>query len=203
MGLLGCGDVKLRTELPHWKNFKTERLEHLSAPHAKALITMYGQDNVEVYPLHVHVYNQDVTKLYDYLKKLKDGKLQELFDVLTASLFGTWYDFDPLPGDKPLALAVAKDLKVDMKKHFTLNEDFLKGYRRTGLLELLKEVGKTQDYSSVQTKGMRDVILQETKGKDYLPKLVTFFETTTTRDLEVEEDKALVLDGDGEALDAA
>jgi ParB family transcriptional regulator, chromosome partitioning protein len=203
MGLLGCGDVKLRTERPHWKNFKTGRLEHLSAPHAKALITMYGQDKVEVYPLHVHVYNQDVTKLYDYLKKLKIDKLQELFDVLTASLFGTWYDFDPLPGDKPLPLAVAKDLKVDMKAHFTLNEDFLKGYRRKGLLDLLKDLGKTQDYSSVQAKGMRDVILKETKGRDYLPQLVTFFETTTTRDLEVEEEKALALDGDDEALDAA
>jgi ParB family transcriptional regulator, chromosome partitioning protein len=190
MGLLGCDDVKIRTDRPQWKDFKTEHLETGFAPHLKALTKLFKKNAVQAYPPRLHGYNRDVTKLYRYLKDLADDDLHELFNLLTASVFGSWYGYDPYPGDSSLPLAVAKDLNIDMTRHFTLTEDFLEGYRRTGLLEVLKDLGIGADFSSVQAKGIREHILKQTKDKNYLPQLVKFSPVTKTVPLE-DEDEAL------------
>jgi ParB family transcriptional regulator, chromosome partitioning protein len=191
MGLLGCSDVKLRTELPRWEDFKTDTIAEGSAPHAKALTDIFGSDNVEAYPLKLNFYDIEKTKVFDYLKTLEDAQLQILFNLLTASLMGSWYGYDPHAGDSGLAVALARDLGVDMQKYFTLDDEFLKGYRKPGLVAMLKELGFTQDFSSIQAKELRAFILKETKGKSYLPKLVTFFEAREGQGLDDEDDKDL------------
>jgi ParB family transcriptional regulator, chromosome partitioning protein len=191
MGLLGADDVKLRTHRPNWKDVITQRLEAGFAPHAKAFTKLFGKTYVEAYPLHVHSHHRDVTKLYRYLKDLGDEQLHELFDLLTASVFGSWYSYDPRPGDAPLPFAVAKDLDIDMAQHFTLSEDFLKGYRKTGLLEVLKDLGIEADFSSVQAKGIREHILKQTKDKNYLPQLVKFSPEAKVTGVKIEDDEDL------------
>ncbi len=177
MGLMGCSEVKLRTEIPDFGNdFKVKRLEQLSKPHADTLNKLL-KDTVQPYPLRLKRYGVDSITVYDYLKGLEDDKLQELFDVLTAQTFGSWYGFDPQPEDSELAVAVANDLELDMAQHFTLTEDFLKGYRKTGLINILNELGFHQDFSSMTSKGLIAFILSVVKKQPHLPKLVQFFET--------------------------
>lgn len=177
MGLMGCSEVKLKTEIPDFGNdFKVERLEQLSRPHADTLNKL-TKDAVEPYPLRLKRYGVDFTGVYDYLKSLEDDNLQELFNALTAQTFGSWYGFDPRPEDSELAVAVANDLELDMAQHFTLNEDFLKGYRKAGLIKLLNELGFFQDFSSMTSKGLIAFILSVVKKQPHLPKVVQFFET--------------------------
>jgi ParB/RepB/Spo0J family partition protein len=176
MGLMACDEVKVKTDIPNFGNeFKVERLEQLSQPHADALNKL-TKDAVEPYPLRLKRYGVDFTGVYDYLKGLENDKLQELFNTLTASTFGSWYGFDPQPEDSELAVAVANDLELDMAEHFTLTEDFLKGYRKTGLIKLLNELGFHQDFSSMTSKGLIAFIMSVVKKQQHLPKLVTFFE---------------------------
>jgi ParB family transcriptional regulator, chromosome partitioning protein len=182
--MLGASDVKLRTDRPQWKDFKTEALETGFAPYLEDLTKQFAKNEITAYPLRVHFLKNNVTKLYDYLKTLSDERLQTLFNLLTASVFGSWYEYDVVPEDRPLPVAVASDLSVDMAQHFTLTDDFLKGYRRTGLLELLKDLGIKVDLSSVQTKSLREHILKQTKGNNYLPTLVKFLEAKQRKAVE-------------------
>lgn len=176
MGLMGCSEIKVKTDIPFLgQDFKTEALETIFEPHINALTKKFGGHSVKTYPLEVKSYGKDQAKLYTYLKKLKDDELQTLFNALTASTFGSWYDFDPKPGDKALPLEVAKDLELNMSKHFTVSEEFLKGYRKPGLIALLHELGFNQDFSSMTSKGLIAFILSVIKDKNYLPKLVQFF----------------------------
>jgi ParB/RepB/Spo0J family partition protein len=185
MGLMGCEEIKVKTDIPNFgSDFKVDRLEQLSKPHADTLNNL-TKDAVEPYPLRLKRYGVDFTGVYNYLKGLEDDKLQELFNVLTAQAFGSWYGFDPQPEDSPLAVAVAKDLELDMSQHFTLSEEFLKGYRKTGLIKLLNELGFHQDFSSMTSKGLIAFILSVVKKQPHLPKLVQFFDH-----LEDESEKA-------------
>jgi ParB/RepB/Spo0J family partition protein len=177
MGLMGCREVKLDTDIPFPGNdLKTKAIGQVFEPHVKALTKKLGEGAVKSYPLEVRSYGNDGVKLYSYLKKLTDENLQNLFNALTASTFGSWYEFDSQPEDSPLAVAVAKDLELDITQHFTLNEDFLKGYRKTGLIKLLNELGFHQDFSSMTSKGLIAFILSVVKKQPHLPKLVQFFE---------------------------
>jgi ParB family transcriptional regulator, chromosome partitioning protein len=196
MGLLGSGEVKLKTDLPRWKDFATPAIVQGSDEYVKAFKKLYGKDSVETYPLQVDFYNKDETKLFKYLQGLEDEKLQTLFNLLTATLMGSWFAYDPQPGNAKLAVALAKCLELDMQKHFTLNDEFLKGYRKTGLAQMLNELGFTQDYSGLGATELRAFILKETKDKQYLPKLVQFFAATLSTD-DGDDDE------DDEALDAA
>jgi hypothetical protein len=188
MGLIGCDEVKLKTDIPNFgSDFKVERLEQLSKSHGDALNKLL-KNSVEPYPLRLKRYGVDFAVVYDYLKGLEDDTLQELFDVLTASTFGSWYGFDPQPEDSPLAVVVANDLELDMSQHFTLTEDFLKGYRKTGLIKLLNELGFHQDFSSMTSKGLIAFILSVVKKQPHLPKLVQFFNEAEAT---IEEDEDL------------
>jgi hypothetical protein len=138
-------------------------------------------------------------KVYDYLKTLEDKELKKLFNALTAATFGSWTDYEPKPGDRPLANAVARDLNIDMTKHFTLTEDFLKGYRKAGLLEMLRELGYQQDFAMITTKGLREFVLSSLKDKSYLPKLAQFSETEQA----IVADATDELDDNDEDLEAA
>lgn len=177
MGLMGCGEVKVKTDIPFLgQDFKTEALEQIFEPHINALTKKLGRHAVKAYPLEVKSYGKEQAKVYTYLKKLKDEDLQSLFNALTASTFGSWYDVDPKPGDRALPLEVAKDLELDMSKHFIMSEEFLKGYRKPGLIQLLNELGFNQDFSSMTSKALIAFIMSVIKNKTYLPKLVQFFE---------------------------
>lgn len=182
MGLMGCSDVKMKTDIPFLgKDFKTEALERVFQPHVKALTKKFGEGVVKTYPLEVKTYGNDQAKLYTYLKKLTDEDLQTLFNALTASTFGSWYGLDPQPGDRVLPLQVAKDLEIDMAQHFTVSEEFFKGYCKPGLVQLLNELGFNQDFSSMTSKGLIVFIMSVIKDKNYLPKLVQFFEENTSQ----------------------
>jgi hypothetical protein len=187
MGLMGCEEVKLKTEIPNFgDDFKVERLEQLSQFHADAINKLLN-DAVQPYPLKLQSYGVDTSKLYSYLKGLEDDKLQELFNALTAQTFGSWYGFDPRPEDSPLAVAVANDLEINMAEHFTLTEDFLKGYRKTGLIKLLNELGFHQDFSSMTAKGLIAFIMSVVKKQPHLPKLVQFFDHVEDESKNVQE----------------
>jgi ParB/RepB/Spo0J family partition protein len=189
MGLIGCSDMKIKTDIPFLgKEFKTEALEHIFQPHVNALTKKLGEGVVKAYPLEVKSYADGQPKLYSYLKKLKDEELQTLFNALTATTFGSWYDFDPKPGDRALPLEIAKDLEIDMAKHFTASEKFFKGYRKPGLVGLLNELGFYQDFSSMTSKGLIAFIMSVIKDKNYLPKLVQFFEETAPSATETSKD---------------
>lgn len=198
MGLLGSSEVKLKTDLPRWKEFETAAIAQGSDEYVKAFKKLYGKDSVETYPLRLDFYGKDETKLFKYLQKLEDAKLQQLFNILTATVMGSWFAYDPQPGNAKLAVALATCLELDMQHHFNLDEEFLKGYRKPGLIEILKELGFTQDFSTIQAKELRAFILKETKGKNYLPKLVQFFEADQRQLLDNEEDE-----DDNEGLEAA
>jgi ParB family transcriptional regulator, chromosome partitioning protein len=198
MGLLGSSEVKLKTDLPRWKDFATPAIVQGSDEYVKAFKKLYGKDSVETYPLQVDFYNKDESKLFKYLQELEDEKLQTLFNLLTATLMGSWFAYDPQPGNAKLAVALAKCLELDMQKHFALNDEFLKGYRKTGLAQMLNELGFTQDYSGLGATELRAFILKETKGKNYLPKLVQFFEAEERHLLDDEDDE-----DDDDALEAA
>jgi ParB/RepB/Spo0J family partition protein len=180
MGLMGCGEVKIDTDIPFPGNdLTTEALEHIFQPHVKALMEKLGEGAVKAYPLEVKRYGNEGVRLYVYLKKLKDEDLHTLFNALTACTFGSWYEFDSQPGDRALTLEVAKDLETDMAKHFTASEQFFKGYRKPGLIEVLNELGFHQDFSSMTSKALIAFIMSVIKDKNYLPKLVQFFEEST------------------------
>jgi ParB/RepB/Spo0J family partition protein len=177
MGLLGCSEVKINTDIPFLgADFKAPKLEQLLKPHLEALKQLLGEHNVKPYPLQTRCYSNEQVKVYEYLKTLEDEELKKLFNGLTAVTFGSWTDYDPKPGDRPLVNAVAGDLEVDMQKHFTVSEEFFKGYRKPGLVNLLNELGFNQDFSSMMSKGLIAFILSVVKNKDYLPKLVQFFD---------------------------
>jgi hypothetical protein len=177
MGLLGCSEVKVNTDIPCLgADFKTPRLEQTLKPHLEALTKLLGEHRIKPYPLQTKCYSDEQVKVYDYLKPLEDKKLKSLFNALTAATFGSWTDYDPKPGDRPLANAVAKDLNIDMQKHFTVTEDFFKVYRKPGLIQLLNELGFNQDFSSMTSKALIVFIMSVIKNKDYLPKLVQFFD---------------------------
>jgi ParB family transcriptional regulator, chromosome partitioning protein len=191
MGLMGCSEVKIKTDIPFLgKDFKTEALEQIFEPHIKALTKKLSEGAVKAYPLEVKTYGNDQAKLYTYLRKLSDEDLQTLFNVLTASTFGSWYGVDPQPGDKALPLQVAKDLEIDMAQHFTPSEAFFKGYRKPGLIKLLRELGFHQDFSSMTSKALIEFIMSVIKDKNYLPKLVQFFGETVQAINETSEDDA-------------
>jgi hypothetical protein len=179
MGLLGCSEVKLNTDIPFLgSDFKTLRLEQTLKPHLETLTQVLGEHNVKPYPLQTKCYGDEQVKVYDYLKTLEDKELKKLFNALTAATFGSWTDYEPKPGDRPLANAVARDLNIDMTKHFTLTEDFLKGYRKLGLIELLRDMGFNADFSMMTSAGLAAFISSCVKDKTYLPSLVQFFDET-------------------------
>jgi ParB family transcriptional regulator, chromosome partitioning protein len=176
MGLLGCGEVKVNTDIPFLgADFKTPRLEQILKLHIEALKQILGEHNLKPYPFQTRCYGDDQVKVYEYLKSLEDKELRKLFNALTAATFGSWTDYEPKTGDRPLANAVAKDLEVNMQKHFTVSEDFLKGYRKPGLINLLNKLGFNQDFGSMTSKGLIAFIMSVVKNKNYLPKLVQFF----------------------------
>jgi ParB/RepB/Spo0J family partition protein len=176
MGLLGCSEVKVNTDIPFLgEDFKTPRLEQTLKPHLEALTKLLGEHRIKPYPLQTKSYGDEQVKVYDYLKTLEDKELKNLFNALTAATFGSWTDYDPKPGDRPLANTVAKDLEVDMQKHFKVTEDFFKGYRKPGLIQLLNKLGFQQDFSSMTSKALIAFIMSVIKNKNYLPKLVQFF----------------------------
>jgi ParB/RepB/Spo0J family partition protein len=193
MGLLGCSEVKVNTEILFLgADFKTPKLEQTLKPHLEALTKTLGEHRIKPYPLQIKCYGDKQVKVYDYLKTLEDKELKKLFNALTAATFGSWTDYEPKPGDRPLANAVAKDLELDMQKHFTISEDFFKGYRKPGLVQLLNELGFNQDFSSMTSKGLIAFIMSVIKDKNYLPKLVQFFEDTAqTINETTEDDEAL------------
>jgi ParB/RepB/Spo0J family partition protein len=177
MGLMRCDAIKLETDIPFPGNdLTTEALEHIFEPHIKAMTKLLGEGVIKPYPLEVRTYGKEQVKLYTYLKNLKDEGLHTLFNALTASTFGSWYDtFNPKPGDGALPLELAKDLELDMAQHFTPSEAFFKGYRKPGLVAVLNELGFHQDFSSMTSKGLIAFIMSVIKDKKYLPKLVQFF----------------------------
>jgi ParB family transcriptional regulator, chromosome partitioning protein len=176
MGLLGCSEVKVNTDIPFLgDDFKTPRLEQTLKPHLEALKQILGEHNVKPYPLQTRCYGVEQVKVYEYLKTLEDKKLKSLFNALTAVTFGSWTDYEPKPGDRPLANAVAKNLEIDMQKHFTVTEDFFKGYRKPGLIELLQELGFNADFSAMTSAGLVAFLLSCVKNKIYLPSLIQFF----------------------------
>lgn len=187
MGLMGCSEVKMKTELPHWFDFKTEGVEQVTKPHAEALSQALGKACLD-YPLTLKGYGINQRTIYEYLKTLSDDDLQNLFDVLTACTFGSWYGFEPQAEDSPLALAIANDLELKMQNHFTLNEDFLKGYRKDGLVKLLNGLGYDQDFSGMTSRGLIAFILSVVKQKPHLPELVQFnCKETTSEDVEFKQ----------------
>jgi ParB family transcriptional regulator, chromosome partitioning protein len=176
MGLLGCGEVKINTDIPFLgSDFKTPKLKQILKLHLEALKQILGEYNVKSYPPQTRCYGDDQVKIYEYLKTLEDKELKKLFNALTAATFGSWTDYDPKPGDRPLANAVAKDLEIDMQKHFTLTEDFFKGYRKPGLIKLLQELGFDADFSAMTSSGLVAFLLSCIKNKTYLPSLIQFF----------------------------
>jgi ParB/RepB/Spo0J family partition protein len=194
LGLLGCSEVKLNTEILFLgSDFKTPKLEQTLKPHLEALTKTLGEHRIKPYPLQIKCYGDEQVKVYDYLKTLEDKELKKLFNALTAATFGSWTDYDPKPGDRPLANAVANDLEIDMQKHFSISEDFFKGYRKPGLVQLLNELGFNQDFSSMTSKGLIAFIMSVIKNKKYLPRLVQFFEENTSETVSQtsEDDKAL------------
>lgn len=177
MGLLGCSEVKLSTDIPYLgSDFKTPKLEETLKSHLEALKEALGEHNVKPYPLQTRCYGDEQVKVYEYLKTLENKELRVLFNTLIAATFGSWTDYEPKPGDRPLANAVARDLNIDMTKHFTLTEDFLKGYRKPGLIELLREMGFNADFSMMTSAGLAAFISSCVKDKVYLPSLVQFFD---------------------------
>jgi ParB family transcriptional regulator, chromosome partitioning protein len=176
MGLLGCSEVKVNTDIPFLgADFKTPKLEQTLKPHLEALKQILGEHNIKPYPLQTRCYGDEQVKVYDYLKMLDDKELRKLFNTLTAATFGSWTDYEPKPGDRPLANAVAKDLEVDMQKYFTITEDFFKGYRKPGLIELLRELGFDADFSAMTSSGLVTFLLSCVKNKTYIPSLTQFF----------------------------
>jgi ParB family transcriptional regulator, chromosome partitioning protein len=179
MGLLGCSEVKLNTDIPSLgSDFKTPKLEETLKPHLEVLKEVLGEHNVKPYPLQTRCYGDEQVKVYEYLKTLENKALRILFNTLIAATFGSWTDYEPKPGDRPLANAVARDLNIDMTRHFTLTQDFLKGYRKPGLIELLREMGFNADFSTMTSAGLAAFISSCVKDKTYLPSLVQFFEET-------------------------
>jgi ParB family transcriptional regulator, chromosome partitioning protein len=176
MGLLHCSEVKVTTDIPFLgSDFKTPKLEQTLKPHLEALKQILGEHNVKPYPLQTRCYGDEQVKVYDYLKTREDKELKKFFNALTAATFGSWTDYEPKPGDRPLVTAVAKDLEVDMQKHFTATEDFLKGYRKPGLIDLLRALGFDADFSMMTSSGLVAFILSCIKNKTYVPSLVQFF----------------------------
>jgi ParB family transcriptional regulator, chromosome partitioning protein len=179
MGLLGCSEVKLNTDIPYLgSDFKTPKLEETLQPHLEALTKVLGEHNIKPYPLQTRCYGNEQVKVYEYLKTLENKNLRVLFNTLIAATFGSWTDYEPKPGDRPLANAVARDLNIDMTRHFTLTEDFLKGYRKPGLIELLREMGFNADFSMMTSAGLAAFISSCVRDKTYLPSLVQFFDET-------------------------
>jgi hypothetical protein len=175
LGLLGCSEVKVNTDIPFLgADFKTPKIEQSLKPHLEALTQMLGKHRIKPYPLQTKCYGDEQVKVYNYLKTLEDNELKTLFNALTAATFGSWTDYDPKPGDRPLANAVANDLEIDMQQHFKVSENFFKGYRKPGLVRLLNELGFNQDFSSMTSKGLTAFIMSVIKDKNYLPKLVQF-----------------------------
>ena len=80
----------------------------------------------------------------------------------------------------------AKLLELEMEQHFTLTEDFLKGYRKEGLIGLLNDLGYNHDFSSMTSKGLIAFILSIVKNKPHLPKLVQFMNNDSPSDEAVE-----------------
>jgi hypothetical protein len=179
MGLLGCSEVKINTDIPYLgSEFKTPKLEQALKPYLETLSEILGEHSIKPYPLQTRCYGNEQVKVYEYLKTLEDKQLRTLFNALIAATFGSWADYEPKSGDRPLANAVAQDLEVDMTKHFTLTQEFLKGYRKPGLIDLLRELGFTADFSMMTSSGLVAFILSCVKHKSYLPSLVQFFDET-------------------------
>ncbi len=177
MGLLGVNDVKIKGDAPALgTNFQSERLESRFKEHEAKLNESLDKREAGGYPLKVHTYGEGQAKLYTYLKALPDEQLHELFCALTAVYVGNWNDYNTDTGDRPLALEVAKDLDLDMYQHFTLNEDYLKLYRKNQLHALAREVGISFNTEGLKTEVLRNLILERAEGKAYLPGPLHWFE---------------------------
>ena len=177
IGLLGVDDVKIKGDAPALgTNFQSERLESRFKEHEAELNATLDKHQVGGYPLKVHTYGEGYIKLYRHLKALPDEHLHELFCALTAFYMGNWNDYTTDTGDRPLALEVARDLDLDMYQHFTLDEDYLKLYRKSQLHALAREVGISFNTEGLKTEVLRNLILERAKGKAYLPGLMHWFE---------------------------
>ena len=177
MGLLGSDDVKIKGDAPALgTDFQSKQLGEVFKEHGAKLNTLLGGHYAMSYPLKVPAYGEGQMKLYEYLKALPDDALHTLFCALTAFYMGDWNDYDTDTGDRALALEVAKDLDLDMHEHFTLNEDYLKLYRKSQLHALARDLGVSFNTEGLKTDALHKLILDRAKGKRYLPGLMQWFE---------------------------
>ena len=177
MGLLGDNDVKLKGDAPALgTDFQSDTLATTFKEHEAKLEKALGEHRAGGYPLKVHTYGEGQTNLYAYLKALPDDALHALFCALTAVYMGDWNDYNTDTGDRPLALEVARDLGLDMHEHFTLDEGFLKLYRKNQLHALARDLGVSFNTEGLKTDALHKLILDRAKGTRYLPGLMHWFE---------------------------
>ena len=175
MGLLGVDSVKVSVNRERYANDKVGESAELKAVFDKhlelAALAGYGGSN---YPLRASTRDaEQELAVYDYLQALDDASLSELFCALTSEAYGTWPHRDT--GDRPLAVKVAEHVGVDMLEAFTLDDTFLRLYRKKELVTLAAEVGVPFNVEGLKTDALRSVILDHASRRRYVPGLVQFF----------------------------
>ena len=80
--------------------------------------------------------DKDEAALYQTLKSMADGDLNEIFAALVAARAGTFNGWGPELGDRRLAVALANDLKINLADHWQIDEAYLKLCRKARLAEI-------------------------------------------------------------------
>lgn len=179
MGLLGVREVLIKTGRPssdHSKA-KSERAREVFAQHEPGLKAASDWTHLEdrsTYPLKAD-YGTDPGEVYRYLKEQTDEALQELLSALTAVRVGSWVGYDVDLGEDTLSLALSEDLTIDMHRHFTLDKDHLKLYRKAQLAEIARSLGTTYSVDGFKVDALINYIDEKPGAKDYLPPVMSFF----------------------------
>lgn len=101
------------------------------------------------------------------LDALKEEALDRLFSSLVALRVGTFNDFDPQPGDTPVAVEIARSLGIvgaEAKHGLEMEPEDLDGLRKGGLLAACRLAGvKVGDSFGGTSKGIREALGGVTK----------------------------------------
>ena len=179
MGLLGVSEVKLKPEDGDAAHRKAEssNARAVFEGHQETLsaLSSYVSLSNDTYPLRVSSYGTDAAEVYGYLKVQSDEQLHALFTALVAVRVGSWVGYDVDLGDDALTVQLARDLHLDMQRHFTLDRKHLELYRKAQLADIARSVGVPFDVSGMKTDSISSVILERARAETYLPPVMTFF----------------------------
>ncbi|WP_051963065.1 ParB/RepB/Spo0J family partition protein [Deinococcus misasensis] len=155
--------------------FQPHFREYYSKEHTDHMLLLSGKE------LRPH-------ELYQLLLQLSETTLLQVLSMLVASQFGDVPTHNPKNRPSPLANLIASQLGVEteMRKHWELTEEFLKGHPKDMVVDLAKEAefhcpGIYEVISNLSTR--KDMITkfmeyaQQLREKEWVPQLVLFDDT--------------------------